>query len=82
MPGVTVTPSRANFVLCHLETVPARDVHRRLLEQGILVRYFDTPLLQNHVRISAGRPEQTDAFINALDEILSVEAAAERRPSP
>jgi len=76
MPGVSVTPSSANFVLCHLDTVAARDVHRRLLEQGILVRYFDTPLLQNHIRISAGRPEQTDALVSALREILTVKATA------
>jgi histidinol-phosphate aminotransferase len=76
MQGVALTPSRANFVLCRLETVPARDVHRRLLEQGILVRYFDTPLLQNHIRISAGRPGQTDALLSALREILTVKATA------
>jgi histidinol-phosphate aminotransferase len=76
MPGVTVTPSQANFVLCHLEAVPAREVHRRLLEQGILVRYFDTPLLQNHIRVSAGRPEQTDALVAAMREILAAAATA------
>jgi histidinol-phosphate aminotransferase len=76
MPGVSLTPSQANFVLCHLETVPARDVHRRLLEQGILVRYFDTPLLRNHIRVSAGRPEQTDALVSALREILAAKATA------
>jgi histidinol-phosphate aminotransferase len=68
---VEVTPSRANFVLCRLDGIEAREVHARLLERGILVRYFDTPLLQNHIRISAGRPEQTDAFIGALHEILA-----------
>jgi histidinol-phosphate aminotransferase len=71
MPGVTVTPSQANFVLCRLEGIAARDVHQRLLERGILVRYFDTPLLRNHIRISAGRPDQTDALILALREILA-----------
>ena len=81
MPGVSVTPSRANFVLCHLQTVPARDVHSRLLQQGILVRYFDTPLLQNHIRISAGRPEQTDALMSALREILTVKATATQQGS-
>jgi histidinol-phosphate aminotransferase len=71
VPGLTVTPSQANFVLCHLEGIAARDVHQGLLERGILVRYFDTPLLQNHIRISAGRPDQTDALIRALREILA-----------
>lgn len=70
LPGVEVSPSRANFLLCHLTSRPAREVHRALLERGILVRYFDTPLLQNHLRISAGRPDQTDALLTALHEII------------
>jgi len=71
LPGIEVTPSRANFVLCRLHGLSARDVHARLRERGILVRYFDTPLLQNHLRISAGRPDQTDALIRALREIIA-----------
>jgi len=30
------------------------------------VRYFDTPLLRNMLRISIGKPEHTDALIEAL----------------
>ena len=68
--GVEVSPSRANFVLCRLHGSSAREAHARLLERGILVRYFDTPLLQNHLRISAGRPSDTDILVAALGEIL------------
>ena len=71
LPGFDVTPSRANFVLCHLEGVSARDVHARLTQRGIMVRYFDTPLLQNHIRVSAGRPQDTDALMAALREVLA-----------
>ena len=63
------TPSSANFVLCRLEGVEAKKLQLRLWSSGIIVRYFDTPLLQNHLRISAGRPEQTDALLAALREI-------------
>jgi histidinol-phosphate aminotransferase len=76
LPGFEVSPSSANFLLCRLNGVSAREVHARLIERGILVRYFDTPLLQNHLRISAGRPDQTDALLAALREII---AAAEVR---
>jgi histidinol-phosphate aminotransferase len=76
LPGFEVSPSSANFLLCRLNGVSARDVHARLIERGVLVRYFDTPLLQNHLRISAGRPDQTDALLAALREII---AAAEVR---
>ncbi len=71
LPGFEVTPSSANFLLCRLSGVSAREVHARLTERGVLVRYFDTPLLQNHLRISAGRPDQTDALLAALREIIA-----------
>jgi histidinol-phosphate aminotransferase len=72
LPGFEVTPSASNFLLCRLHDVAARDVHKQLLDRGILVRYFDTPLLQNHIRVTAGRPEQTDALMTALREIIGV----------
>jgi histidinol-phosphate aminotransferase len=71
LPGVEVSPSRGNFVLCRLNGSSAPEAHARLLERGILVRYFDTPLLQNHLRISAGRPADTDMLVAALGEILT-----------
>jgi len=40
-----------------------------LQDKGIMVRYFDTPLLKNSIRISVGKPEHTDALIEALREI-------------
>jgi histidinol-phosphate aminotransferase len=70
LPGFHVYPSRANFLLCSLSGVSAKDVHARLIERGVLLRYFDTPLLHNHLRISAGRPDQTDALLAALREII------------
>ena len=71
LPGFDVAPSRANFLLCRLDGVPAREVQARLLERGIIVRYFDTPLLENHLRITVGRPEQTDALLAALREVVA-----------
>jgi histidinol-phosphate aminotransferase len=70
LPGVEVTPSRANFVLCRLNSVDAKATHARLLEQGVMVRYFDTPLLRNHLRITVGLPEQNDAVIEGLRGII------------
>jgi histidinol-phosphate aminotransferase len=70
LPGFKVVPSRANFVLCRLAGVEAKQVHARLRERGILIRYFDTPLLQNHLRISVGLPQQTEALVAALRETI------------
>jgi histidinol-phosphate aminotransferase len=40
-----------------------------LRRRGILVRYFDSPGLRNCIRISVGRPRDTESVIEALVEI-------------
>ncbi|MEO8540284.1 MAG: histidinol-phosphate transaminase [bacterium] len=62
-------PSQANFVLFHVEGRSAKDVAAGLRRRGVLVRYYDREDLQNYVRISAGRPEDTDALMSALSEL-------------
>jgi histidinol-phosphate aminotransferase len=62
-------PSEANFILCRLDGVDAVEVKERLAGRGIFVRYFDTPLLRNHLRISVGLPEQNEKVMAALREI-------------
>jgi histidinol-phosphate aminotransferase len=62
-------PSDANFVLCRLDGVDAREVKERLAARGIFVRHFDTPLLRNHLRISAGLEEHVAPLVAALREI-------------
>jgi histidinol-phosphate aminotransferase len=62
-------PSEANFVLCRLDGVDALEVKERLASRGIFARYFDTPLLRNHLRISVGLEEQQRRLIEALREI-------------
>lgn len=62
-------PSEANFVFCQLRRGRGLAVRDALREKGIFVRHFDTPLTRNAVRISVGRPEETDAVVEALREI-------------
>jgi histidinol-phosphate aminotransferase len=59
-------PSQANFVLCEVSGRNAKEVKQRLERQGILVRYYNKPALENCIRVSVGRPEQTDRLVNAL----------------
>jgi histidinol-phosphate aminotransferase len=44
----------------------AKRLRDYLLKQGIMTRYFDTPLLKDFIRISVGKPEHTDALIASL----------------
>jgi histidinol-phosphate aminotransferase len=62
-------PSQANFIFCSVLAGKARMLQQRLQDKGILVRYFDQPQLQNGVRISAGKPEDTDTLIKTLHEL-------------
>jgi len=62
-------PSQANFILCAVVKEDAQVIHEGLQKKGIFVRYFDTPLLRNSLRISVGKPEHTDALIEALKEL-------------
>jgi histidinol-phosphate/aromatic aminotransferase/cobyric acid decarboxylase-like protein len=72
LPGLRAFPSAANFVLIRLESVPARVVFRRLLEEdGILVRDVSHGSgLAECLRISIGLPEDMDAVVGALRRIL------------
>jgi len=62
-------PSQANFILCSVLTGEAITLRQKLQDRGILVRYFDEPILRNYIRFSVGKPEHTDALIKALREI-------------
>jgi len=62
-------PSQANFVFCAVVDGDALRIHQELRKMGIFVRYFDTPLLRNSLRISVGKPEHMDALIKTLQRI-------------
>jgi histidinol-phosphate/aromatic aminotransferase/cobyric acid decarboxylase-like protein len=63
-----VTPSHGNFLLVEL-TDPSLSVDgfRQVMESaGILLRYFRTPDLARHVRVTVGTAEHTAALARAL----------------
>ncbi|WP_420631892.1 histidinol-phosphate transaminase [Candidatus Leptofilum sp.] len=63
-------PSRSNFVLCRVIGRDAQQLKLDLEQAGILVRYFNKPGVDNCIRISAGRPEETDKLLVALKNLL------------
>lgn len=62
-------PSEANFILSRVVGRDAAGLKAALAERGILIRYFNTPRLQDHVRISVGKPFQTSVLLDALEVI-------------
>ncbi|MCP5096597.1 MAG: histidinol-phosphate transaminase [Chloroflexi bacterium] len=66
IPYLEPWPSLSNFVLCRVNGRSAYQLKLDLEQEGILVRYFNKPGLDNCIRISAGRPDQTDRLLRAL----------------
>lgn len=62
-------PSEANFILSRVIGRDAAELKATLAERGILIRYFDTPGLRNHVRISVGTPSQTSVLLEVLSTL-------------
>jgi len=69
IPYLRPYPSRSNFILCRVVGRDARELKLALEREGILVRYFDKPGLTDCLRISAGKPEHTEALIEALKKL-------------
>jgi histidinol-phosphate aminotransferase len=64
--GLTVADSDANFVLFG-GLADSAAAWRRILDHGVLIRDVGLP---GWLRVTAGTPEETDAFLTALDRSL------------
>lgn len=68
---IHVWPSGANFVLVRAKSVAGDDLWQALLDRSVLVRNCASwPRLDDCVRITVGTPEEDDALLTALEEIL------------
>ncbi|HKG52744.1 MAG TPA: histidinol-phosphate transaminase [Anaerolineales bacterium] len=67
IPYLKPYPTKSNFILCRVIGRDAAELKSRLAqEHGIFVRYFNKPGLRDHIRISVGRPQDTDVLVRAL----------------
>ena len=69
-----VLPSHANFVFARPKNGEASAVASALREQGIIVRHFDKPRINEYLRITVGTAAQNERLIDAL-KALQTEAA-------
>lgn len=72
--GCDIAPSQSNFLLATLPvgtTASARDIHERLRERGLYVRYFDQERLRDSLRITVGTPPQNSLLTAAIDRLLA-----------
>lgn len=68
--GFEFADSRANFIFAAHKSVPAKELFEALREEGIIVRYFNKPRIDNYLRISIGTDEQMDTMLAFLTEYL------------
>ena len=67
IPYLKTYPTQSNFILCQVNGRDASELKSRLAQQhGVFIRYFNKPGLRDHIRISVGRPQDTDELLNAL----------------
>ena len=70
IPGITVFPSGANFVLVRYDD-DAHALWERLVTRGVLVRDFSRwPRLENCLRITVGTKEEDDVLLDALHAVI------------
>jgi histidinol-phosphate aminotransferase len=70
IPYLRPYPTQANFILCQVIGRDAAELKSRLArEHGIFIRYFNKPGLSDHIRISVGRPQDTDVLVEALNSV-------------
>ena len=71
LPFLSPYPSQSNFVLNRVIGMSAGELRDRLARAGIIVRYYNKPRLRDHIRISAGTPEQVDRLLELLTQLAT-----------
>ena len=67
IPYLKPYPTRSNFILCQVIDKDVLQLKKDLAEKhGIFIRYFNKPGLKDCIRISIGRPQDTDRLLKAL----------------
>ena len=61
--GFSFPDSQSNFIFATHESCPAKELFEALKEKHIYVRYFNTPRIDNYLRITVGTDEEMDAFL-------------------
>ena len=69
--GFNFTDSMANFIFATHKTVPAKEIFEALREAHIYVRYFQSPRIDNYLRITIGTEGEMEKLFEFLRKILN-----------
>ncbi len=70
LPDIRPVKSHANFILFESVNIPARTLFEELYKRGVLLRYFDTGVLKDYLRVTVGSPEENRIFIKTLQSLI------------
>jgi len=66
--GFNVLPSKANFIFATHSQYDAGQLAQKLREQGVIVRYFNKPRINQFLRITVGTDEQNARLVQTLKQ--------------
>lgn len=66
--GFKVLPSKANFIFASHPEHDAGQLAKQLREQGVIVRYFNKPRINQFLRITIGTDEQNARLVSTLKQ--------------
>ncbi|AJA49330.1 histidinol-phosphate aminotransferase [Clostridium pasteurianum DSM 525 = ATCC 6013] len=68
--GFEVIPSKANFIFTWHPDIDGEKLFATLRENGLLVRYFNKPRINNYLRITIGSEDEMNVFLEKLHKIV------------
>ncbi|MCD7818599.1 MAG: histidinol-phosphate transaminase [Lachnospiraceae bacterium] len=71
--GFVFQDSQANFLFVTHESIPAAELFAALKEQGIYVRYFNKPRIDNYLRITIGTDSEMERLCTFLKSYIKGE---------
>ncbi len=75
--GFLVHESHSNFVFATHPSAPASILQQALRDEGILVRYFNLPRIDNYLRISIGTMQDMELLCRTVEKILHATEGSE-----
>ncbi len=69
--GFSVLPSSTNFVFASHESISAKDIFEAAKAEGIYFRYFNSPRIDNYLRITIGTDDDMKTVVAFLEKYLN-----------
>ncbi|MCQ2592589.1 MAG: aminotransferase class I/II-fold pyridoxal phosphate-dependent enzyme, partial [Treponema sp.] len=69
--GFYVIKSQTNFLFAKKDGIKGNDLYKAIKEEGLLIRHFNTPGIEDFVRITIGTKEQMAELRKAFNKVLS-----------